>query len=106
MEVCVLFRFSTKTGKVDTTMIALGKGVLQLWGLQNTPKTKTTVIFERESGRLIYEAIGTKEGFPKIRKDTKDSFLADTCKDYGISLDFLHSITDPRFDTVDKETEA
>ena len=35
-----LIRFSKKTGKVDTSMTAIGKGVIQLWALQNTTKTK------------------------------------------------------------------
>lgn len=103
MEICVLFRSSKKTGKVDTTMIGMGKGMLQLWALQNTPKGKSTMIFERESGRLIFKAVGDPSGFPKIFKDTKDTFLLETCTDYGITLEKLHSITDPRFD---KEVEA
>ena len=98
LTVHVLFRFSKKTGKVNMTLTGLGKGVLQLWGLQNTPKTMTTVIFERESGRLVYEAIGSTCGMPSIRKDTHTSVLSDTCEDYGISLEYLHSITDDRFD--------
>lgn len=103
MKVHVLFRFSTKSGKIDTTMLGIGKAILQLWGLQNTTRTKTTVIFERESGRLVYEAVGRASDCPKIRKDSYDGehFLSDTCEDYGISLDFLHSITDERIDGED-----
>lgn len=98
LTVHVLMRSSKKTGKVDMTMIGLGKAMLQLWALQNTPKTKSTMVFERESGRLVFKAVGDPSGFPKIFKDTKDAFLLETCKDYGIPLETLHGITDPRFD--------
>ena len=31
-----LIRFSKKTGKIDTTMTAIGRGMIQMWALQNT----------------------------------------------------------------------
>lgn len=98
LTVHVLFRSSKKTGKIDTTLIGLGKAMLQLWALQNTPTSKSTMIFERESGRLVFKAVGDPCGFPKIIKDTKDSFLLETCADYGITLEQLHAIKDDRFD--------
>lgn len=61
-----LIRYSTKTGKVDTAMTALGCGLIQLWGLQNTTKTKTTVVFELETGLIRSRYTGTPDGFPKV----------------------------------------
>lgn len=98
LTVHVLFRSSKKTGKVDTTMIGLGKAMLELWALQNTPSNKNTMVFERESGRLVFKAVGDISGFPKIFKDRRNDFLSETCNDYGIPLETLHSIKDDRFD--------
>jgi len=64
-----LIRFSKKTGKIDTTMTALGKGMIQLWALQNTTKTKACVIVDIGERRTIAEYIGTEDGFPEVRKD-------------------------------------
>ena len=68
-----LVRFSTKTGKVDTALTGLGCGVLQLWGLQNTTRTKTTVIFELETGLIRSRYTGTADGFPKVERAIEDA---------------------------------
>ena len=64
-----LIRFSKKTGKIDTTMTALGRGVIQLWALQNTTKTKASVIVDIDEGVVFAEYVGTADGFPEVRKD-------------------------------------
>ena len=64
-----LVRFSKKTGKIDTTMTALGRGVIQLWALQNTTKTKATVIVDIDERTVFSEYSGTADGFPEVRKD-------------------------------------
>ena len=64
-----LVRFSKKTGKIDTTMTALGKGLIQMWGLQNTTKAKACVIVDIDERRPVVEYVGTDDGFPKIQKD-------------------------------------
>lgn len=62
-----LVRASKKTGAVDTVMEGLGCAMMQLWALQNTTKTKRTVIFEFDTGVIssIYE--GDASGFPKVK---------------------------------------
>ena len=67
-----LIRFSKKTGKVDTSMTAIGKGVIQLWALQNTTKTKACVIVDIDERRIVSEYVGTSDGFPDIRKNHDD----------------------------------
>lgn len=60
-------RFSRKTGKIDTTLSGVGRGMIQMWALQNTTaKTKDTIIFD-EYGWVhsYYEGTGD---FPKITK--------------------------------------
>ena len=93
LNVCVLFRFSKKTGKVDTTMTAMGKALLQMWALQNTTTSKRTLIFDRETGKCLFAASGTKDGFPIIRKNPDVD-----CEYFGISLEDLQSLKDDRFD--------
>ena len=62
-----LVRFNRKSGKIDKTLSGLGKGALQLWGLQNTTaKTKDTIIFD-EDGLVTAYYEGTGD-FPNITK--------------------------------------
>lgn len=63
-----LVRFSRKSGKIDTTLEGLGSGMLRLWALQNTTKTKDTIIFEKDTGRVCWYYEGTV-GFPKIDEE-------------------------------------
>jgi len=67
-----LIRFSKKTGKIDTTMTALGKGLIQLWALQNTTKTKACVIVDIDDRKVISEYVGTADGFPEVRKNPEE----------------------------------
>ena len=64
----VLVRASKKTGKVDMNLEAIGKAMLSLWALQNTPKNMMCVIAEKESGLILEKYIGTEDGFPKVMK--------------------------------------
>lgn len=61
-----LIRYSTKTGRADKALTGLGCGMLQMWGIQNTPKSKTSVVFELETGLIRSRYIGTKDGFPNV----------------------------------------
>ena len=108
LKVHVLMRCSKSTGKVDTCMTGLGTGLMQMWALENTGKSKMTVIMERDTGKVVYVATGTADGFPKVKTTNQifkkspvpDTYVEDlgTCEDYGVSIDDLHSITDERFD--------
>lgn len=101
LKIYVLFRSSKKTGKVDKTITAAGRALLELWALQNTTSSKVCMIFERDTGKLVYSTYGTKDGFPKV-KDARDGELG-ICEDYGIPLDILQSIKDDRFDNLEEE---
>ena len=61
-----LVRFSKKTGKIDTSLTATGKGLMQLWALQNTTKTKACFILDLTDKVPVACYIGTADGFPKI----------------------------------------
>lgn len=96
LSVNVLMRCSKKTGKVDTVMTGMGTAIMKLWAVQNTPRTKMTLVFEQESGKVLYVAKGNPDGFPKVKDAKRDGDLG-TCEDYGISLTMLQSIEDDRF---------
>lgn len=98
LKVCVLFRFSKKTGKVDQTMTGLGSALMEFWALQNTPKTKACMIVERDSGKVIFQTFGTADGFPKVKSEKRDGDLGNA-EDFGVPLDVLRTeFIDERFD--------
>lgn len=70
-----LIRASKKTGRIDTSMTGLGCGMLQLWALQNTTKTKITVVFEIETGLIRAKYEGTESGFPKVENKIESKGL-------------------------------
>lgn len=67
-----LVRFSKKTGKIDTSMTAIGKGLIQLWALQNTTKTKACFVLDLTDRIPVACYIGTDEGFPEICRNVND----------------------------------
>lgn len=94
LTIHVLFRYSKKTGKIDTTMTGLGSAQMQWWALNNTTKTKGCLVVERDTGKVVFATEGTSDGFPQVIKFTEQPY----CTEYGISLEDLQSITDDRFD--------
>ena len=72
-----LVRFARKSGKIDMTLEGLGSGMLRMWALQNTTKTKDTIIFEKDTGNVCWYYEGTGD-FPKI-DDTDLGHIDDYC---------------------------
>lgn len=85
-----LIRFNKTTGKIDTTMTALGRGMIQVWAMQNTLNTKASVIVDIDERKVFAEYIGTEDGFPEIRKDPAT---------------FEYNIPDELYDILAEETE-
>ena len=73
-----LVRFSRRTGKVDKTLEGLGSGLLRLWALQNTTKTKDTIICEKDTGRVCWYYEGNSSGMPHIY-DEDNGHIDDYC---------------------------
>lgn len=96
LKVNVLFRFSKKTGKVDIQMTGLGDAQMKLWALNNTPKTKSCMIIERDTGEVIFMTTGTEDDFPKVIDNKKK--LIGMCDDFGIPFEVIKGIRDDRFD--------
>lgn len=99
LTVHVLMRASKKTGRVDTCMTGLGAALLNMWGLQNTTKTKRTLVIERDTGKVISVYTGTADGMPKVEQAKKKDL--GTCEEYGIPLEMLQEIKDARFDKME-----
>lgn len=91
-KINVLFRFSKKTGKIDKTMTGIGTALMQMWALNNTPKTKATIIIERDTGKVLFLAQGTGD-FPKVKKTDLGN-----AEEYGIAMGLLAQMKDDRFD--------
>ena len=64
-----LARFNKKNGSIDTVMTAIGKGLIQMWALQNTPNGQVCTIVNIDERMVVAEYEGTPEGFPLIRKE-------------------------------------
>lgn len=60
-----LVRFNRRTGKIDTTLEAVGSAQLKLWALSNCTKTKDIIIFNKTNGNCVMYLEGTGD-FPKI----------------------------------------
>lgn len=67
-----LVRFNKKTMKIDTTMTALGKGMIKLWGLQNTGQGQACIVVDIDERQTIVEYIGTNEGFPEVHSTSNE----------------------------------
>ena len=77
---CALVRFSKKTGKVDTTLKGTGYAVLNLWGLQNTTKTKESFVFTTDTGLMLSHYTGSESGIPEVEWYENDENIADYCE--------------------------
>ena len=60
-DTMILFRYSKKTGRIDKTLEGLSLGLLKIWALTNTTKTKNTIIIERVTGNVMFLVKGSKE---------------------------------------------
>lgn len=77
---CALVRFSKKTGKIDTTLTGTGYGLLNMWGLQETSKSKETIVFTRDTGLIIVHYTGNASGFPDVEWPENDENINDLCE--------------------------
>lgn len=58
--------FNKRSGKIFKSLEAkFGSATLRLWALQNTPKSRDTIIFDLNSGDVVAYYEGT-EDFPKV----------------------------------------
>ena len=91
MKDYMLLRCHKKTGKVDKMIEAKGQAQLKVWALENTTSTKQSIIFEKETGNVVYLAVGNKTSFPDIKKS-----------DLGNIADYNPKIIDDIISTEEK----
>ena len=98
MKVYFLVRFSKRTGKIDTSMDAYGKGLISMWALQNTTSSKCTFVFD-QNGWIVGAYEGTKDGFPKVtRYHEGEEHINEHCE--GLLYECLQKCT-REIETVD-----
>lgn len=68
LDTFCLVRFNKRTGKIDTTLEAMGCAMLKIWALNNCTKTKEIIIFHKETGNVELYVEGTGD-FPKVFKE-------------------------------------
>lgn len=67
-----LARFDKESGKINTSMTAIGRGVIQLWALQNTRENEACVIVDVDERMVFAEYVGADDGLPDVRKNPED----------------------------------
>ena len=82
-----IFRFSKKTGKVDTTLSCGAFALAKLYALQNTTATKNTIVIDAESGNVVFVVSGRKDAFPKVCESPKIK-----AESLGITQEILQSV--------------
>ena len=64
-KIFCLVRFARKSGKIDTSLESEECDKLFSWAVKNTTKTKDSIIFEKDAGKVIWYCEGTGD-VPKI----------------------------------------
>ena len=70
----ILVRFGKKSGKINKVLEGNGCAMLKLWALQNCTKSSNIVIFEKESGNIIYCCEGNGIGHTPTVIEDKGQF--------------------------------
>ena len=61
IEEFILVRFNRKSGKIDRTLEEIGCEQLKRWVLDNTPKTKDSIIFSKDTGKVVMYVEGSEK---------------------------------------------
>ena len=67
--------------------------MMKMYAMNNTPKSKNTMIIERDTGKVLFIAEGRENNLPHIKQGDLGNSM-----EYGIPLEALRAITDNRFD--------
>lgn len=77
----VLVYYKKRNGAIEKTLEGIGPAMLKLWALQNTTSSKASLIFEKESGKVIFLATGKKDSMPDVQKEDLGYI-----EDYGLAI--------------------
>lgn len=91
-KICVylLLQYNKKTGKVFKEMDAYGNALMRMWALNNTPKSRNTVIINCETGDCEWLFEGKENDMPTVKQNVG------ICDDFGIDRKMLESIANSR----------
>ena len=73
--------FNRKTGKIVTTLEGVSSAMLKLFGMnnRNVSATRDFVVFDSETGEIIFYCEGKKNDFPTIYRDMEGKNIDDLC---------------------------
>lgn len=77
----VLICYKKANGSVDEILDGLGCGMLKMWALQNTTSSKASLIFEKDTGKVIYHVTGKRNSIPEVQQGDLGNIT-----DYEISI--------------------
>ena len=70
--------FTRRTGKIVKCLESESEGLLELWALQNTTKTRDTILFYKDSGKIAMYVEGA-DSFPQVHKDCVGEHIDEYC---------------------------
>lgn len=72
--------FNRKSGKIIKTIEAISSALLTLFAMQgNVSATRDYVVFNSETGEIVFYCEGKKNDFPTICDDMKGKNIDDLC---------------------------
>ncbi|MBE5892223.1 MAG: hypothetical protein E7286_02455 [Lachnospiraceae bacterium] len=74
-EYC-LVRFHKKTGKIDTSLEAMGYEQLKKWAMAATTRTKESIIFNKSTGEIKIHILGSATGNKLYEYESGDNIEA------------------------------
>lgn len=66
LEWRTLYMFNKRGGKVVKSAEGRGRGMLMMWALQNTTKSRISVLVVRDTNEIEAVYIGRESGCPKV----------------------------------------
>lgn len=73
--------FNRKSGKIVTTLEGVSSAMLKLFGMnnRNVSATRDFVVFNSETGEIVFYCEGKKNDFPTIHRDMEGNNIDDLC---------------------------
>ena len=73
--------FNRKSGKIITTLEGVSSAMLKLFGMnnRNVSATREFVVFDSETGEIVFYCEGKKNDFPTIHRDMEGKSIDELC---------------------------
>ena len=74
--------FNRKSGKIVKVISGFSSALLKLYGMQgNVSATRDYVVFNNETGEIVFYCEGKKNDFPTIYRDMEGRNIKEICAD-------------------------